>query len=112
MLTNVTTGNAYSDGEEKRGWFVGSFVTPSISPRATSAVEVKWGVHKAGDCRPEWTDPAEPTTLSGLIIGRFCLQFPDGETVLATPGAYALWLPGIAQFWRAEADSVVLTVRW
>ena len=112
MLSNVTTGNAYSDGEERRGWFVGSFITPSESPRSTSALEVKWGVHAAGDRRSEWTEPAETTTLSILVSGRFCLQFPDGEIVLATQGDYALWLPGVAHSWRAEEDSVVLTVRW
>lgn len=112
MLSNVTTGNAYSDGEERRGWFVGSFITPSNSARSTSALEVKWGVHVAGDRRPQWAEPAETTTLSILISGRFCLQFPDGEIVLASQGDYALWLPGVAHCWRAEADSVVLTVRW
>ena len=112
MLSNVTTGNAHRDGEARRGWLVGSFITPSDSPRSTSALEVKWGVHKAGDRRPEWAAPAETTTLSILVSGRFCLQFPDGEIVLTSQGDYALWLPGVAHCWWAEADSVVVTVRW
>ncbi len=111
MLSNVTTGNAYSDGEERRGWFVGPFITPD-SPRSTAALEVKWAGHGAGDRRAQWAEPAETTTLSILISGRFCLQFPDGKIVLASQGDYALWLPGVAHFWWAEADSVVLTVRW
>ncbi|HZG37688.1 MAG TPA: hypothetical protein VEZ50_03315, partial [Nodosilinea sp.] len=62
--------------------------------------------------RPEWTDPAENTTLSILVSGRFHLQFPDGEIVLASPGDYALWLFNVPQSWWAVADSVVGTVRW
>jgi quercetin dioxygenase-like cupin family protein len=112
MLSNVTTGNAHTDGQERRGWFVGSFITPSDSPRSTAALEVKWGVHEAGDRRTAWTEPAETTTLSILVSGRFCLQFPDGEIVLVSQGDYALWLPGVAHCWWAEADSVVVTVRW
>ncbi|WOD40270.1 hypothetical protein [Nodosilinea sp. E11] len=112
MPSNITTGNAYSDGANRRGWFVGSFITPSDSPRSTAALEVKWGVHQAGDRRSEWTEPADTTTLSILVSGRFCLQFPEGDILLAAQGDYVLWLPGVAHCWWAEKDSVVVTVRW
>lgn len=112
MLTNVITGNAQNEADQYRGWFVGEFVTPPDDPRSTSAVEVKWGTHAAGDRRSQWADPSGTTTLSILISGRFWIQFPDGEVVLAAQGDYALWLPGVAHSWWAEQDSVILTVRW
>lgn len=112
MPLNVMTGNAQLEAVKRRGWFVGEFMTPTDDPRSTSALEVKWGIHAAGDRRSEWADPSDTTTLSILISGRFCLQFPDGEVVLAAQGDYVLWLPGVAHSWWAEAESVVLTIRW
>jgi quercetin dioxygenase-like cupin family protein len=112
MLSNVITGNAQREADKRRGWFVGEFITPSEDPRSTSAVEVKWGIHAAGDRRSQWTEPSETTSLSILVSGRFCLQFPDGDVVLASQGDYVLWLPGVAHSWWAEETSVVLTVRW
>lgn len=106
------TGNAEIDADKRRGWFIGEFIKPVDDFRSTSAVEVKWGVHAAGDRRSNWAEPSETTTLSLLISGRFCLQFPDGEVMLASQGDYALWLPGVAHSWWVEEDSVVLTVRW
>lgn len=111
-MLNVVAGNAQVDGDDRWGWFVGRFITPTTHPRSTSEVEVKWGVHAAGDRRSEWTEPAETTTLSILISGRFWLQFPDGEILLADQSDYVLWLPGVAHCWWAEEDSIVLTVRW
>lgn len=112
MQANVITGNAATETDQYRGWFVGEFITPIDDPRSTSAVEVKWGIHAAGDRRSQWAEPADTTTLSILISGRFWVQFPDEEVVLATQGDYVLWLPGVAHTWWAEEDSVILTVRW
>ena len=42
----VIAGNAAADAAA-RGWFVGHFL-PADDPRATEAVEVKWGVHGRG----------------------------------------------------------------
>ena len=112
MLSDVITGNAHLESGQRRGWFIGEFITPSDDPRSTSAVEVKWGVHGEGDRRTEWSGPSETATLSILISGRFRLEFPDGEVVLASQGDYALWLPNVAHTWLAEEASVVLTVRW
>lgn len=111
-VANIVTGNAEIDGKARRGWFVGDFINPNDNPRSTAAVEVKWGNHRAGDRRGEWAPPSDSTTLSVLVSGRFCLQFPDEEIILASQGDYALWLPGIAHSWYAEETSVVLSVRW
>ncbi|HEY9860364.1 MAG TPA: hypothetical protein V6D16_12715 [Candidatus Obscuribacterales bacterium] len=108
----IIVGNSHTEGKTRRGWFMGYFVTPEDDPRATSAVEVKWGTHTAGDSRQEWGVNHQATTLSILISGRFRLQFPDREVVLAQEGDYALWLPGVPHGWLAEESSTVLTVRY
>lgn len=108
----VTLGNAAADGARGTwGWFVGHFVRQG-DPRHTEAVEVKWGVHQAGESRPVPAPGLGCTSLSILVRGRFRLTFPDGEALLVTPGDYALWPPGVAHGWTAEEDCVVVTVRW
>ena len=110
--TGVTVGSAGADGDgDTWGWFVGHFIAPG-DPRHTDAVEVKWGVHRAGESRPTLAPGRDSTSLSILVRGRFRLTFPDGEVVLATPGDYALWQPGVAHGWTAEEECVVVTVRW
>lgn len=108
----VTAGNAGADAaSDTWGWLVGHFITPG-DPRHTEAVEVKWGVHRAGESRLAPAPGLQSTSLSLLVRGRFRLTFPTGEVLLATPGDYALWPPGVAHDWTAEEESVVVTVRW
>ncbi|MBC6435384.1 signal peptidase I [Nostoc sp. HG1] len=106
----VIFGNAIADGVNQHGWFIGHFIDEN-SARCTSEVEVKWGVHTAGDQRSQWSINHTATTLSILVHGRFRLYFPDHEILLAHEGDYALWLPEVAHNWVAEADSAVITVR-
>ncbi len=112
MPSNVIFGNASVEGALSWGWFVGHFITPSDDPRSTPLLEVKGGVHKAGDGRTQWATNVEATTLSILIKGRFRLQFPEQEFVLSREGDYVLWSPGVPHYWVAEANSTVVTVRW
>ena len=112
MSPNVVIGNALTEGEMRRGWFMGHFITPADDPRSLSNLEVKWAVHKAGEGRPEWATNTEATTLSILIAGQFRIQFPDQEVVLKSEGDYVLWLPGVAHHWCADIDSTILTIRW
>ncbi len=112
MADNWHVGNAAVDGDEHRGWLLGHFLDRSDGVRAAEAVEVKWGVHPAGEERATAAVNATATTLSILVRGRFRITFPDGECLLAREGDYALWPPGTPHHWRAEEDSVVLTVRW
>ncbi|HEY9881112.1 MAG TPA: hypothetical protein V6D29_21810 [Leptolyngbyaceae cyanobacterium] len=112
MKTSVIVGNAHREGCDRGGWFMGYFMPFGDDPRSTSALEVKWGVHPAGDTREEWGVNHLATTLSVLISGRFRLQFPDQEVVLEKPGDYALWPPGIAHTYVAEVDSTILSVRY
>lgn len=104
-------GNAALDGAPFRGWFVGHFLPPDAA--RSNDVEIKWGVHARDEARSNWSSSGVATTMSVLVRGRFRLTFESGEHVLATPGDYVLWGPGIAHRWRAEADdTVILTVRW
>ncbi len=112
MPPQVVFGNAQVEGANRWGWFLGNFVTPIDDPRSTSLLEVKWGVHKAGEARSEWAVNEEATTLSILIHGRFLLQFPEQEFLLSREGDYVIWIPGVSHSWSAEADSTVVTVRW
>lgn len=112
MSPDIVFGNANTEAAKRSGWFLGHFITPTDDPRSTHDLEVKWGIHKAGDCRSEWAANIHATTISILIKGRFCLLFPDQDVLLEQVGDYALWCSGIAHTWVAEEDSTILTVRW
>jgi hypothetical protein len=105
-------GNAAEDGADTRGWLLGHFIDPSNGVRSTKDIEVKWGVHPAGDKRPEWTKDDQRTTLLLLVRGNFRLDLTEGSTVLNKQGDYVIWGPGIDHSWEALTDSVVITIRW
>jgi hypothetical protein len=52
------------------------------------------------------------TTVLILVRGRFRLNLPAESFVLCDEGDYVMWGADIDHSWRAEADSVVITVRW
>ncbi|MBD2497405.1 signal peptidase I [Nostoc sp. FACHB-280] len=112
MQPNVIFGNAVSEGTNRWGWFMGHFITPDYDPRSTTALEIKWGVHQAGESRTEWAVNNQAATLSILINGQFCLQFEDREINLSREGDYVLWYAGVAHCWTAQSDCTILTVRW
>jgi uncharacterized RmlC-like cupin family protein len=112
MGDRIRHGNAAVDGAPRRGWLVGHFLAETDGPRSTSSVGVKWGVHPAGEQRDAWALNREATTLSLLVSGRFRIMFPTETVLLARPGDYAIWAPGVPHQWLAEEESVVLTVRW
>jgi hypothetical protein len=109
---HVHFGNAGAEGDAHRGWFVGHFLPAHEGLRHDDRVEVKWGVHPAGEERPSWVVNAVATTISLLVRGRFRLYFPTTDYLLQDVGDYVLWPPGVPHHWRAEADSIILTVRW
>jgi uncharacterized cupin superfamily protein len=104
-------GNTAVDGSERRGWLVGSFMDPG-DVRSTEDVEVKWGIYSAGERREDWFEPEDRTTVLVLVSGRFHIDLDVGSAVLYEQGDYAIWGPGIGHSWRAEKDSVVITIRW
>lgn len=67
---------------------------------------------RAGNERANWHDDEKRTTVLLLISGRFRIDLSVESHVLAHPGDYAMWGPGIGHSWHAEEDSVVVTVRW
>ena len=87
-------GNAAVDGAERRGWLIGAFMEPD-DVRMTNDVEIKWGVHAAGDRREAWFEDEQRTTLLILVSGRFRIDLSVGTAVLAEQGDYAMWGPHI-----------------
>jgi hypothetical protein len=119
-MPGFLTGDALADDARARGgWFVGHFLAAG-DPRRTGDVEVKWGVHPAGDRnRGGFVANQTARTLSVVLAGRFRIRFrdPDRPTVaevveLDRPGRYALWDRGVEHDWEAVTDCTVLTVRW
>jgi hypothetical protein len=110
----VRTGSAADEGAARSGWFLGHFIDPAAGLLHSRSVEVKWGVHRAGETKPATGANSTAHTLSILVSGRFLLDFPEAGRVvrLERPGDYALWPPGPQHRWTALEDSVVLTVRW
>lgn len=106
------TGNAGIDGAAHRGWVLGHFMRPGGGIRATTDLEVKWGIHPAGDRRDGWTTDERRTTVVMLVSGRFRLDLSVGPARLERSGDYAVWGPGVNHSWQAEDDSVVITIRW
>jgi hypothetical protein len=104
-------GNAASDGADRRGWFVGHFLE-SDDVRTSKDVEIKWGVHPAGEEREAWHGDEYRTTVLLLVRGRFRINLSVGTRVLTEEGDYAMWGPGIGHSWKAEEHSVVVTIRW
>jgi len=108
----ISAGNAFADGDKHRGWLVGNFIEPPDSVLNSGDVEIKWGVHPAGDERADWTTGETRTSFMVLISGRFIQRLPDRQVELIKPGDYVSWGPGVVHAWRAIEDSVLLTVRW
>jgi hypothetical protein len=112
-------GNAGEDANLYRGWLVGHFVDDTDDVRHSKDVEVKWGIHPAGDERTEWSAGVHDRTILILVSGRWRLDLAvDGQhdnpttILLDTPGDYVIWDHGVDHHWRAEEASVMITVRW
>ncbi|MGH8932841.1 MAG: signal peptidase I [Egibacteraceae bacterium] len=112
MADNWHVGNAAIDGGNQRGWLIGHFLDGTHGVRACDAVEIKWGIHPKGEGRDGWHTDEQRTTILLLVKGRFRLELSVGTVVLQHEGDYAIWGSDIDHSWRAEEDSVVITVRW
>jgi len=109
-MQEITTGNAITDAS--KGWFVGSFLEPSLGLRSNSDVEVKWGIHKIGEERVDWVTGETRTTLAILVEGAWEMLFRDKTVVLSEPGDFVMWGKGIDHKWKALKDTTIITVRW
>lgn len=96
MADNWHVGNATDEADEHRGWLLGHFMAEpgDTSIRATNALEVKWGIHPAGQERPAWTSGDDRTTMIILVSGRFYVNLTVGKVLLDRQGDYAVWGPG------------------
>jgi len=112
MADNWHVGNAATDGQPWRGWIIGHFIDGDAPIRTSEEVEVKWGIHPAGEERANWQTTEHRTTVLVLIQGRFQINMSVHGHTLQQQGDYAMWGPGIGHSWKAEEDSVVLTIRW
>ena len=81
-------GYAINENDRYRGWLLGHFIHPEDPVRTTSAVEVKWGIHPAGQQRPEWTEGEERSTLLILVRRRVRLDLTGGTCTLEREGDY------------------------
>jgi hypothetical protein len=111
-------GNA-AQRSDRRGWLVGHFIDDPMDPHYSKDVEIKWGVHPAGDERTEWSAGRHDRTILILVSGSWRMELASADqrdapttVTLDTQGDYVLWEKDIDHRWRAEADSVVITVRW
>jgi hypothetical protein len=77
------------DGTERRGWLVGAFMDAD-DIRMSKDVEIKWGVHPAGDRREAWFDHEDRTTVLMLVSGRFRIDLSVGTAILEEQGDYAI----------------------
>ena len=84
---------------------------PSGDPRRSDEVEIKWGVHPAGERRPGWVTDDPRSMLSVLVSGRFRIDLSDRSVVLAEQGDYIVF-HGRDHTWVAEEASVVVSIRW
>ena len=117
-MSNWRHGNA-GEPSSHRGWLVGHFIDEADDLRHSKDVEVKWGVHQAGEERTDWSAGRHERTILILMSGRWRLELAPAPArhepttlVLDKPGDYVIWDKGVDHRWRAEADSVLITVRW
>jgi quercetin dioxygenase-like cupin family protein len=75
-------------------------------------VEIKSGIHPSGEERNDWQTDEHRTTVLLLVSGQFRVNLSVDTYLLQNTGDYAMWGPGIDHSWRAETDSVVITIRW
>src|SRR5262249_41313315 len=79
--------------------------------RHSDDVEVKWAVHPRGEKRAEWVEGETRSTLVLLVSGRFRIELPGREVILAKQGDYVVF-HRVGHSWYAEEDSVVVVTRW
>lgn len=107
----VYVGNAHTDGSGDRGWLLGHFKSPGDLRHSTD-VEIKWSTHPVGDERATWVTGEQRTALLVLVSGRFRVELRHRSVLLSEQGDYVIWGPGVDHSYRAEEESVVMTVRW
>jgi hypothetical protein len=130
MLSNdrLVTGNAYTDGADRGGWFVAQFIDAGhglrcrldrqrLGAAAKADFELKLLRHAAGERETRYFPYNRTATTTSILIaaGHFELYLcADGawqHVVLRREGDYAIWAPAVGHRWFARDESKVLTVR-
>lgn len=110
MTDDVYVGSAPAEVPARRGWLLGHFM-PEGDVRHSTDVEIKWGVHPAGERRAQWVTEERRTTLIVLVSGRFRIELPGRSVLLSSQGDYVVFAC-TEHSWQAEEDSVIVGVRW
>lgn len=107
-------GNAAVCGLHTGGWIVGHFVKRS-SIRATDELEIKVGVHRAGEFT-DWKSQPGKKSITLLLSGKFLVEFRSGRKTdsftLNSPGDFVIWEDKREHRWKALKRATVITVRW
>src|ERR1700722_1007768 len=101
VAEEIYVGNATTNAAA-RGWLLGHFMPPG-DPRRSDEVEIKWGVHPAGEQRQGWVTDDPRSILSVLISGRFRIDLPDRSVTLARQGDYVVF-HGVNHTRQAEEE--------
>jgi hypothetical protein len=108
------TGNAVEEG--RGGWFIGQFISIEEGLKHQNALELKWGRHPKGECRPAFAEYKISTTVCILISGILSTKAIVGEetceVTLRQPGDYIIFGPKVPHSWEAVEDCIVLSVRF
>lgn len=91
---------------------MGHFLGPDAGIRTSEDVEIKWGMHPAGERRESMVTADVRTTVLMLVSGRFEIELDGVSHVLQESGDYAMWGPAVDHIWKAHEDTVIITVRW
>lgn len=106
--------NKEKDGHpERRGWFMGQFLEHS-SPLHSKDLEIKWGIHKAGEIHEKVRMNKNAKSQAILIDGQFKFTFPDTNQVyyLKNKGDFVFWDSSVYHSTESKKDSTILTIRW
>jgi hypothetical protein len=102
---NWHSGNPEEDGRGHRDWIIGHFIDPAEGIGSSQDVEIKWGIHPAGDKRSAWTSGDQRTTAVFHISGTFRVDLTEGNFTLQRKGDCLTWGPGIDHSWEAITDA-------
>jgi hypothetical protein len=129
---NLLTGNARSAETQGTGWFIGFSPWTLLSgsdllhipqDQPLQGLCIKWYEHPTGHESGDSKPVSGGRTVSILLNAdaRFQIEFCRAadfrneeveSVVLANPGDFVAWGPGLFHRWRCVSRSTVLTVRW
>jgi hypothetical protein len=114
-MKQITSGNFKDIIVKKNGdlWVMGHFVEED-SPFHTKDLEIKWGLHHAGESKGSIGTNTKSKTLTILIRGKVSLKFPEQnrEIILEKEGDYVYYDKGVSHNWSVLEESLTIAIRW